>query len=262
MSDLQGMSQTPVSGTIYCEGVLVADGAWIGVPIETLLQAAGADASATNLEFYASDGYNINVSTSYAFVNNPIIAYEYNGKPMSDDLRLVLPDQTGNFWISLITEIRVTYSDAYSIGPVSFGVGTGGGGTQTQPTASPQPVTTPPPATTTPTPPPVTVQPAQTSQPTQTTAPNETAPSGPAQTIAPAPSGTPQQSSAPANSDNLSLPSATIPPVGTQQVKPVVSSGSGSLLSLELLAIAAMVAIGAGAAGLVVFVRRKHIKLV
>ena len=257
MSDLQAMGPTPVSGTIYCEGILVADGSWIGVPIETLLHAAGADPSATDLEFYASDGYNINVSTSYAFVNNPIVAYEFNGNPMSDELRLVLPDQTGNFWITLITEIRVTYSDSYSIGPLSFGVGTGGGGTQTQPTASPQPVTTPPPAST-PTPP-VTVQPSQGSQPTQTTTPNETAPQLlPNQTITSAPSATPQQSTTPANSDNQSLPSVTIPPVGTQQVKPVVSSGSGFPLNLLILGIVAIIAIGATTAGLVVFVRRKH----
>jgi hypothetical protein len=259
MSDLQAMGQTPVSGTIYCEGILVADGAWIGVQIETLLQAAGVAPTATNLEFYASDGYNINVSTSYALVNNPIIAYEYNGQPMSDDLRLVLPDQAGNFWISLITEIRVTYSDTYSLGPV----GSGGGGPQPLPTASPQPVTTPPPAVSTPTPPPITVQPVQTTPPTQAPAPNDTTPQvTPNQTTAPTQSVTPQQSSTPTNSDNQSLPSATIPPVGTQQVKPVVSSGSGSLLSLELLAILALVAAGAGTAGLVVFVRRKHMKLV
>ena len=263
MSDLQAMSPTPASGTIYCEGILVADGSWIGVPIETLLHAAGADPAATNLEFYASDGYNINVSTSYAFVNNPIVAYEFNGNPMSDELRLVLPDQTGNFWITLITEIRVTYSDAYSIGPLSFGVGTGGGGKQTQPTASPQPVTTPPPATTTSTPPTATVQPSQTSQPAQTTSPNETAPQSlPNQTITSAPSANPQQSSIPANSDNQSVPSATIPPAGTQQVKPAVSSGSGLPLNLLIVGIVAIVAIGATTAGLVVFVRRKHTKLV
>ena len=265
MSNLQTMDQSQVSGAIYCEGIFVADGTWTGVPIETLLQAAGADPTATNLEFYASDNYNINVSTSYALLNNPIIAYSHNGQPTVDALRLVLPDQTGNFWISLITEIRVTSSDTYSIGPVSFTStgGSGGGGTQTQPTMPPQPVTTPPQATSTPTQPPVTTQPSPTPQQTQTPTTNSTAPSVmPTQTTTPTQPANTQPTLTPANSDNQSVPSATTAPSGDKQIQPLLSSGLGSPLTLEVLGIVAIFAAVAGTTGFIIFERRKSAKCV
>jgi hypothetical protein len=268
ISNLQAMGQSQVSGAIYCEGIFVADGTWTGVPIETLLQAAGADPTATNLEFYASDYYNINVSTSYALLNNPIIAYTHNGMPTVDALRLVLPDQTGKYWISLITEIRVTSSDTYSIGPVAYtstggSGGSSGGGTQTQPTTPPQPIWTPPPTTTTPTQPPVTTQPSPTPQPNQTTTTNSTAPSVlPTQTATPTQTVTPQPTLTPANSDNQSVPSATLAPSGDKQIQPLLSSGSGSLLTLEVLGIVAIFAAVAGMAGFIVFERRKSAKCI
>ncbi len=267
ISDLQTMFQVSVPSPLFCGGVLVTDGTWSGVQIETLLQAAGADPTAPNLEFYASDGYKINVASSYAFVNNPIVAYELNGQPMGDSLRLVLPDQPGNFWIALITEIKVSFSDTYSIGPVAFS-GSGGStssggsgnsgtsGTQTQPTESPQTILTPPPSISTPTAPPVTAHPSLTLQPSQTSQPTKT----PQQTQAP----TPNETASPISPTQAPIPtpSATASPLGNQPSQQPLSSGSGSPLTLEVLAIAAIVAVGAATAGFLVFMRKKSTKVI
>jgi hypothetical protein len=111
------MPKTEVEGAIYCGRNLVSTGTWGGVQISYLLQLADADPTGTNLEFHASDGYQINVAVEAALVQGFIIAYELNGQPLNEVLRLTLPGYPGNFWISMITEVILTKTTEFNIGP-------------------------------------------------------------------------------------------------------------------------------------------------
>ena len=199
LSEIAAMPRIQVVAPLYCEGVLIADGEWVGIQIGPLLEKAGIFPSATNLEFHASDGYAINVAVAAG--QNMVIAYELNGKPIDESLRLVLPEYMGMYWISMITEIDVTNSTNYTIGPPdpSIGIVVTPQPTQTPiPSASPQPTqkSTPTPTqqpTSSPslapktTSTPIPTQKLNSTQPTETPTPNPTTPP----TIAPTQSPTP-----------------------------------------------------------------------
>jgi hypothetical protein len=154
INDLAAMPKTEVYGAIYCDHVLVTQGTWGGVQVSALLNQAGLLTGASNLEFQAYDGYIIKAAVSYQQIL--MIAYELDGQPLNETLRLVVPGYPGNYWISQITEIKVTSSTNYDIGPWS----------PTPPPPTPKP-TMPPPPTKAPTPTP-TQQPSPTPEPTET----------------------------------------------------------------------------------------------
>ncbi len=154
VNDLAAMPKTEVYGAIYCDNVLVTQGTWGGVQVSALLNQAGLLTGASNLEFQAYDGYTIKAAVSYQ--QRLMIAYELDGQPLNETLRLVAPGYPGNYWISQITEIKVTSSKNYDIGPWS----------PTPPPRTPKP-TMPPPPTKAPTPTP-TQQPSPTPEPTET----------------------------------------------------------------------------------------------
>ena len=93
---LLAMPVTTVAAELDCEGVLVAAGNWSGVSLNHLLQQAGLDPAVAYLNFKAQDGY---ASPSISEAMNPyvIIAYELNGSPLPEVLRLVLPGTTATF---------------------------------------------------------------------------------------------------------------------------------------------------------------------
>ena len=117
INDLAIMPKIEIWGTIYCNGDPVAQGTWGGVPISDLVNQAGLHKGASNLEFKAYDGYTIKVAVADAIQKRLIIAYELDGQPLKEALRLVVPGYPGNFWISQITEMKVTSSTNYDIGP-------------------------------------------------------------------------------------------------------------------------------------------------
>jgi DMSO/TMAO reductase YedYZ molybdopterin-dependent catalytic subunit len=108
LSDLATMPRKTVNSALYCLGSLVTLGDWVGVRIEYLLETAGIQDEAASLTFYASDGYQIRLDLTEAFQENVIIAYELDGHPLSETLRLVLPGKNGNNWIAWVTKITAT----------------------------------------------------------------------------------------------------------------------------------------------------------
>ena len=165
LNDLAAMPKAEVNGAIYCGISMGASGNWGGVKISHLLKIAAVDIAATNLEFRADDGYAINVAVEAALQQGLIIAYDLDGQPLVEVLRLTLPGYPGNFWISTITKITVTTSIDYNIGPNYYTAQLGGGHPESSPT--PQPTAAPKPTPfRLPTPPPV-QQPTSTPQPTQ-----------------------------------------------------------------------------------------------
>ncbi len=253
LTDIEAMPQASVNSLLWCEGVVITGGIWLGVQISTLLQAANYIPGSTTLEFYASDGYNINISVEAALQNNFIIAYELNGQPLPETLRLILPNDEGPYWIAMITEMKVTDSGNYNCEPPPPAGSVSVPSPSTEPTLSPEPTITPAPTPST--------QPSAMPQPTQTPNLNSTSPTIlPSPSITPTQSSTPQPSASPVPSGNESSSPVTVPPLSEQVSKPVASS-SGSSVNLDIvLSFAAILALVA-AVTLVVFTRRKKVQV-
>jgi DMSO/TMAO reductase YedYZ molybdopterin-dependent catalytic subunit len=236
LPDLTALPYTETYGDLYCEGVLIANGNWGGVSLQTLLETVGIYPTATDLEFYASDGYRINVAVAAVEPLNLMIAYQLNGAPLAESLRLVVAGATGNYWISMITEIDVTYSDVYNIAPPPV----------------PNPIIVTPPPELPPTP-----QPTITLSPTTEPTPPPTATPTPELTLPPSSTPTqPPTSSSAAPTQNQPTPSPTDQAVGNQQTQPTPSPNSNLYwnLWLTLGIIIAAIAI----AGLVVIRRARR----
>jgi hypothetical protein len=104
---LLGMPMTNVSASLLCYGKIVTYGIWSGVSLSYLLQQAGADPTVASIDFLAQDGYTASIPLQIACLPNVIIAYEKNGLPLSEVLRLVLPDENGAVWVAMITSIKM-----------------------------------------------------------------------------------------------------------------------------------------------------------
>jgi DMSO/TMAO reductase YedYZ molybdopterin-dependent catalytic subunit len=105
--DLVAMPKTIVYAELSCYGKLIESGQWGGVRLGVLLEKAGFNEQTANLAFYATDGYTMTFSMSDATPKNVIIAYELDGSSLPETLRLVIPGENGESWISMITVISI-----------------------------------------------------------------------------------------------------------------------------------------------------------
>jgi DMSO/TMAO reductase YedYZ molybdopterin-dependent catalytic subunit len=107
-SDLAAMPRSTVYADLDCLGSFVVAGNWTGVEVGYLLETAGFQNETVGISFFASDGYVVLLGISETFRDDVIIAYELNGRPLSEHLRLVLPGKNGDQWIAWITQITVS----------------------------------------------------------------------------------------------------------------------------------------------------------
>jgi DMSO/TMAO reductase YedYZ molybdopterin-dependent catalytic subunit len=110
--DLLAMPKTSVFAELYCYGVLVASGEWGGVKLELLLEKAGLDQEVRSVDFVAQDQYRVSVPIEEALRSDLIVAYEKDGAPLSEVLRLVIPGANGNVWIAKIISITASTSES------------------------------------------------------------------------------------------------------------------------------------------------------
>jgi DMSO/TMAO reductase YedYZ molybdopterin-dependent catalytic subunit len=108
IDQLLALPSTIVQADIYCYGVFVTGGNWIGPRLSQILQLAELGSQAESVEFTAADGYQITIPLAIAMGENVIIAYQMNSEPLDEGLRLVIPEANGNVWIAGITQIIVT----------------------------------------------------------------------------------------------------------------------------------------------------------
>jgi hypothetical protein len=101
------MPKTIVTANLLCYGTTIEEGDWGGVKLSYLLSQAGQDPTVASVDFTASDGYLVTIPIQTAMQDNVIIAYELNYLPLSEGLRLVIPEANGNLWISEITSIQM-----------------------------------------------------------------------------------------------------------------------------------------------------------
>jgi hypothetical protein len=114
LSDLVAMPQTTIFAQIYCvgpPGFFVEEGNWTGVRLALLLDNAGVAENAVKVAFFASDGFSTDLTVASARYNDTIVAYEKDGKPISETLRLVVPGRWGYKWIHHLSRIEIVDYD-------------------------------------------------------------------------------------------------------------------------------------------------------
>jgi DMSO/TMAO reductase YedYZ molybdopterin-dependent catalytic subunit len=114
LTELEAMPQTTVYAAILCVDSpdrVVEEGNWVGVRLSLLLEAAGVSPTAVKVAFYASDGYSTDLTVETAEREDVILAYEKDGVPLSEQLRLVVPGKWGYKWISQITVVDLVDYD-------------------------------------------------------------------------------------------------------------------------------------------------------
>jgi DMSO/TMAO reductase YedYZ molybdopterin-dependent catalytic subunit len=103
-----------VSGVILlvCTDLFTNNAQWTGVPVATLLEAAGIRQGATRITFIGIDGYTQTLSASAARDKGVFLAYLVNGQPLPPvqgfPLRLVVRGKTGNLWVKWVSHIVVS----------------------------------------------------------------------------------------------------------------------------------------------------------
>ena len=121
--DLQAFPTTTVYAELYCDGSLAAYGNWTGILVNDLLIKAKLTPEVSSIQFTASDGYKVNIPVELALQQQTIIAYQKDGQPLIEGLRLILEGSNGAAWISLITTI--TMSSSWADYPLGVSAGTG-----------------------------------------------------------------------------------------------------------------------------------------
>jgi len=84
---------------------------WTGIPLFFLLSMTGVKTEATEVVFYASDGFSSSLSIERALHPTTLLALQANGTFLSNldgyPYRLVVPCKYGYKWVKWITEIEV-----------------------------------------------------------------------------------------------------------------------------------------------------------
>ena len=122
---LAEMPKTTVYAEIYCYGSLVGSGDWSGVQLSYLLNQISDGSNVNSIQFVAADSYTVAIPTLIAMAPETIIAYQKDGEPLSEGLRLVLPGYNGASWIAQIVSITMSSKEAATPSAAS---GSGGRG--------------------------------------------------------------------------------------------------------------------------------------
>jgi len=168
---LAEMPQTIEFAALYCYGNILGSGEWGGVQLSYLLNQTNVTPDVHSILFTASDQYKVMIPIEVAQAPQTIIAYEIDGVPLTDGLRLILPGYNGASWIAQIVSITMSYIEVATPDSITLDGSmsrsvlssiTGQGAAQT-------PTYTPPTATTKPTSTPNTPTPTPTVSPTNNT---------------------------------------------------------------------------------------------
>ncbi len=84
---------------------------WTGVPVATLLNAAGLLPDSTEIVFTGNDGYYVQLPLKTVLSGGVFLAYQMNGQTLTPDrgypLRLVVTGDIGSNWLRWVTNIQV-----------------------------------------------------------------------------------------------------------------------------------------------------------
>jgi DMSO/TMAO reductase YedYZ molybdopterin-dependent catalytic subunit len=97
---------------LICPGVWGERVDWTGVPVSTLLAEAAIQPGATELTFYASDGYSMALKLEEVEKPGFFLAFKRDGQTLNHSegypVRLVAEGMDGYNWVRWITRIEVT----------------------------------------------------------------------------------------------------------------------------------------------------------
>lgn len=96
---------------LICPGFFVDNAEWTGVPVTTLLAEAGIKPEASQLVFYALDGYQMVLPLEVIQRDGVFLAHTVNGEILPREhgfpLRLVVTGEYGSFWVKWVERIKV-----------------------------------------------------------------------------------------------------------------------------------------------------------
>jgi hypothetical protein len=113
-TNLTTMPTTSIDANLYCvdfPSQMVTEGMWTGVKLSYILGEAGVLPSAIKVAFCAADGYSTDLDLETANKQNVILAYQKDGEPLYETLRLVVPGKWGYKWISQVNSIVLVDND-------------------------------------------------------------------------------------------------------------------------------------------------------
>jgi len=110
-SELQRFPMVSEVALMECIGFGTQLYNWTGIPLFFLLNVTGVKAGATEVVFYASDGFSSSLTIERALHPTTLLALQANGTVLSHtdgySYRLVVPCKWGYKWVKWITEIEV-----------------------------------------------------------------------------------------------------------------------------------------------------------
>jgi len=109
-NDLLAMPTSTVYAKLYCvdwPSTPIAEGNWTGVRLGLILEEAGVSPLAVKVAFYADDGFTTDLTLTTAMREDIILAYERDGEPLQEKVRLVVPCKWGYKWIREPTHIEL-----------------------------------------------------------------------------------------------------------------------------------------------------------
>ena len=114
-SELQRFPMVSEVALMKCVGGFTQLYNWTGIPLFFLLSVTGVKSGATEIVFYASDGFSSSLPIERALHPTTLLAFQANGTVLSDfdggPYRLVVPCKYGYKWVRWITEIEVVDYD-------------------------------------------------------------------------------------------------------------------------------------------------------
>jgi sulfite dehydrogenase (cytochrome) subunit A len=109
--DIRRLPRLSSRPSLVCEGYFEDVATWAGASLSALLDRAGIQASAREIELVCADGYKQPLSLAQARSPDAYLAYELEGKILpvlhGFPLRAVLPSLSGFNWAKWIVEVRV-----------------------------------------------------------------------------------------------------------------------------------------------------------
>ena len=103
--------------TLYCVDGWDATVLWEGVLVRELIGETNPLPGAVTVIFYAADGYTTSFPIEYIMDNDIILAYKANGVVLTPSegfpFQLVAESKWGYKWIRWVTNIELSYNDAY-----------------------------------------------------------------------------------------------------------------------------------------------------
>jgi len=114
LDDLVAMPTSTVHAELYCVGMPwtpIAEGNWTGVRLGHILEEAGVSPEAVKVAFYADDGFTTDLTVTTAMRPDITLAYEKDGWPLTENLRLVVPCKWGYKWITDLIHIELVDYD-------------------------------------------------------------------------------------------------------------------------------------------------------